>query len=48
MNEIRQIFIRDAQQQDIPVIIELIYLKAQFDGCPESVEATPQRMSEKL
>jgi GNAT superfamily N-acetyltransferase len=38
------ILIRDANPRDIPVIMELIYLKAEFDGCPESVEATPQKL----
>jgi ribosomal protein S18 acetylase RimI-like enzyme len=42
MNSI--ISIRDAQQRDIPTIMELIYLKAKFDGYPESVEATPQKL----
>ncbi|MDM9582205.1 hypothetical protein [Nostoc sp. GT001] len=40
----RNILIRDANQRDIPAIMELIYLKAQFDGCPESVKATPQKL----
>jgi GNAT superfamily N-acetyltransferase len=40
----RNILIRDATQRDIPAIMELIYLKAEFDGCPESVEATPQKL----
>jgi ribosomal protein S18 acetylase RimI-like enzyme len=42
MNSI--ISIRDAQQRDIPTIMELIDLKAKFDGYPESVEATPQKL----
>lgn len=48
MNKIGQIFIRDAKQQDIPIIIELIYLKAQFDSCPDSVEATPKKLETDL
>ncbi|MEH1813827.1 MAG: GNAT family N-acetyltransferase [Nostoc sp.] len=40
----RNILIRDANQRDISAIMELIYLKAEFDGCPESVEATPQKL----
>ncbi|MCC5623396.1 GNAT family N-acetyltransferase [Nostoc sp. CHAB 5715] len=40
----RNISIRHANQRDIPVIMELIHLKAEFDGCPESVEATPQKL----
>ncbi|MEH2361793.1 GNAT family N-acetyltransferase [Nostoc sp.] len=43
MND-RDILIRDANQRDIPAIMELIHLKAEFDGCPESVEATPQKL----
>ncbi|MCF2146552.1 GNAT family N-acetyltransferase [Desmonostoc muscorum LEGE 12446] len=42
------ILIRHANQQDIPAIMELIYLKAEFDGCPESVEATPQKLEVDL
>jgi ribosomal protein S18 acetylase RimI-like enzyme len=38
------ILIRNANQKDIPAIMELIYLKAEFDGCPESVKATPQKL----
>ncbi|MHC0062000.1 N-acetyltransferase family protein [Nostoc sp. UIC 10890] len=40
----RNILIRDANQRDIPAIMELIHLKAEFDGCLESVEATPQKL----
>jgi GNAT superfamily N-acetyltransferase len=36
--------VRDANQRDIPTIMELIHLKAEFDGCPESVEATPKKL----
>jgi ribosomal protein S18 acetylase RimI-like enzyme len=39
-----KILIRNANQKDIPAIMELIYLKAEFDGCPESVEATHQKL----
>ncbi|MEH2068109.1 MAG: GNAT family N-acetyltransferase [Nostoc sp.] len=42
------ILIRQPTQQDIPAIMELIYLKAEFDGCPESVEATPQKLEVDL
>jgi ribosomal protein S18 acetylase RimI-like enzyme len=48
MNKMGQISIRDAQQKDIPTIIELIQLKAEFDGCPESVEATPDKLEADL
>ncbi|WP_414519787.1 hypothetical protein [Nostoc sp. PCC 9305] len=40
----RNILIRDANKRDIPAIMELIYLKAEFDGYPKSVEATPQKL----
>ena len=43
-----QFSIREAKVSDIPLIIDLIHLKAQFDGCPESVKATPQRLEETL
>jgi GNAT superfamily N-acetyltransferase len=42
------ISIRQAQSIDIPTIIELIHLKAEFDGCPEAVKATPQKLKEDL
>lgn len=48
MNKIEQILIRDAQQKDIHTIIELIQLKAEFDGCRESVEATPDKLEADL
>ncbi|WP_322731761.1 GNAT family N-acetyltransferase [Nostoc sp. ChiQUE01b] len=40
----RNILIRDANKKDIPAIMELIYLKAEFDGYSESVEANPQKL----
>ncbi|MEH1826941.1 MAG: GNAT family N-acetyltransferase [Nostoc sp.] len=40
----KNILIRDANLRDIPAIMELIHLKAKFDGCPESVEAIPQKL----
>ncbi len=40
----KNISIREGNQRDIAAIMELIYLKAEFDGCPESVEATPQKL----
>ena len=48
MNTIHQLSIREAKANDIPLIIDLIHLKAEFDGCPESVEATPQKLEETL
>ncbi len=47
MSEVN-ISIRQAQLKDIPSIIELIHLKAEFDGCPEAVKATPQKLEEDL
>lgn len=43
-----QLLIRQANQSDIPTIMELIRLKAEFDGCPETVEATPQKLEDTL
>lgn len=43
-----QVSIRDVQQKDIPIIIELIHLNAEFDGCHESVEATPDKLKADL
>ena len=40
----KNISIRGAQNRDIPSIMELIHLKAEFDGCPESVQATPEKL----
>jgi K+/H+ antiporter YhaU regulatory subunit KhtT len=34
----KNISIREGNQRDIAAIMGLIYLKAEFDGCPESVE----------
>ncbi|WP_230968012.1 hypothetical protein [Nostoc sp. WHI] len=42
------ISVRDANKRDIAAIMELIYLKAEFDGCPESVEATPKKLEMDL
>lgn len=44
----RQFSIRDATQTDIPIIMELIHLKAEFDGCPESIKATPNKLEDTL
>ncbi len=43
-----QFSIRETKPSDIPAIMELIHLKAQFDGCPESVEATPRKLENTL
>ena len=42
------VVIRTAQPDDITSIMELIQLKAEFDGCPESVKATPQKLATDL
>ena len=42
------ISIRDAESRDISSIMELIYLKAEFDGCPELVQATPEKLKQDL
>lgn len=44
----KQFTIRDAKQSDIFTLMELIHLKAEFDGCPESVEATPKKLENTL
>ena len=44
----QKISIRETTKTDISIILELIYLKAQFDGCPEAVEATHQKLEETL
>jgi len=40
--------IRPATPDDLPLILRFIHQKAAFDGCPEMVEATPERLSEAL
>ncbi|MGB3491568.1 MAG: GNAT family N-acetyltransferase [Elainellaceae cyanobacterium] len=40
--------IRHATPSDLSAIVELIHLKAIFDGCPESVEATPAALEQTL
>ncbi|MEO0967904.1 MAG: GNAT family N-acetyltransferase [Cyanobacteria bacterium J06639_18] len=44
----KNIAIRDAENRDIPSIMELICLKAEFDGCPESVQTTPEKLKDDL
>lgn len=43
-----EIVIRDAVPSDMETIMELIHLKAEFDGCPESVKATTEQLSQDL
>ncbi|KYC40029.1 GCN5 family acetyltransferase [Scytonema hofmannii PCC 7110] len=47
MNE-QQILIRHATTDDISTIMELILLKAEFDGCLDSLEATPQKLEDTI
>jgi ribosomal protein S18 acetylase RimI-like enzyme len=42
------ITIRPAIASDIPTVLDLIHLKAIFDGCPESVRATPEKLHRDL
>lgn len=44
----KNISIRNARHSDINAILELIRLKAEFDGCPESVEATTEKLEADL
>jgi GNAT superfamily N-acetyltransferase len=38
--------IRQGTEADLPPIMELIRLKAEFDGCPDTLEATPDKLRE--
>ncbi|MEB3358558.1 MAG: GNAT family N-acetyltransferase [Synechococcales bacterium] len=40
--------IRLAQRADLATLMDLIHCKAAFDGCPDAVEATPERLAETL
>lgn len=42
------LLIRPVERGDIPILMELIRQKSQFDGCPGSVEATAERLAEAL
>ena len=44
----KQFLIRDANVSDISTIMELIRLKAEFDGCLDFVEATPKKLEDSL
>ncbi|HEY9632691.1 MAG TPA: GNAT family N-acetyltransferase [Coleofasciculaceae cyanobacterium] len=44
----KELVIRDATSSDVEIILELIYLKAEFDSHPESVLATPERIKNDL
>ena len=43
-NRNQAIAIRHANWHDIPTLMNLIQLKATFDGCPSAVEATPEKL----
>ncbi|NES05463.1 MAG: GNAT family N-acetyltransferase [Okeania sp. SIO2F4] len=43
-----EIVIREAVPSDIKIIMELLYLKAKFDGCPESLKATTEQLNKDL
>ena len=40
--------IRAAIAADLPEIMRLIRLKSEFDGCPHTVQATPQKLKDTL
>ncbi|MBE9177225.1 GNAT family N-acetyltransferase [Oculatella sp. LEGE 06141] len=43
-----RVIIRDAALSDLPHILELLHLKAEFDGCPNSVLATAEALETDL
>ncbi len=46
--QINQLLIRHANPDDISAVMELIQLKAEFDGCLTGVEATPKKLEKTL
>jgi hypothetical protein len=40
--------IRDATEADLPLLLAFLRKKAEFDGCPEALQATPERLREGL
>lgn len=40
--------IRSAQPSDIPNLLTLLHLKARFDGCPQGVRATAEKLNATL
>lgn len=44
----QQFLIRDANVSDVSIIMELLKLKAEFDGCLDFVEATPKKLEQTL
>ncbi len=40
--------IRTATATDLPDLLDLLQLKAEFDGCPEALKATPERLKATL
>ncbi|KAF3887219.1 MULTISPECIES: GNAT family N-acetyltransferase [Nostocales] len=47
MNE-EKLLIRQATKDDISIVMELILLKAEFDGCLAALEATPQKLEDTI
>ncbi len=43
-----KIVIRDAVPSELRIIMELLYLKAEFYGCPESIKATTEQLNQGL
>lgn len=44
----KEFLIRDANSSDISTLMELIRLKAEFDGCLDFLEATPKKLEDTL
>ncbi|GAB4374934.1 MAG: GNAT family N-acetyltransferase [Elainellaceae cyanobacterium] len=44
----QSLIIREAISADIHVLMNLIQLKAEFDGCPELVQATAEQLTQDL
>ena len=42
------ITLRGAEERDLETVLTLIRRKAEFDGCPEAVQATPDRLRRAL
>ncbi|HEY9642520.1 MAG TPA: GNAT family N-acetyltransferase [Coleofasciculaceae cyanobacterium] len=42
------IALRDATPEDVPALMDLLYLKAEFDGAPGAIRATPEQLAEDL
>ncbi|MDX2214481.1 MAG: GNAT family N-acetyltransferase [Oculatellaceae cyanobacterium bins.114] len=42
------VVIRSATVDDVPTILKLLHLKAEFDGCPDALTATAQQLERDL